>query len=470
MKNLLAIMAAAVCLHANGQNLMRPDNVFVGVKLIGQINMYENGQLFISQAENPSKIKLIKLNLDLATAWETIIDNPKLKGYNFNDVMVLHDQQQIYWVSKTSSVNLLVLSQADGSVSKESRKIKTKVLENERIDKMFVDLGGNLVSLRNKEGNVGLASLGSTDNKLRFNTVKKINQDPYFVNFATAFTRNDYITSYSYSLNANHSKMKLHLYLLDKKGKVLSEKESELNLDFHSFTYNSSFNSNVMNFYPTSSGFYIMGKLDLQYKRRYPSKKAGESFNGLWIAKFNQSFELEYFNEYSFHYFQGLILNNVIHKPAIVDLKEDLNGGLFVNINEVPGAVYGKKYVMFLDKNGVFRNFVGGNDSYNFFEYERNGVRAPARKTKVRIGNDDWRYYNTNYLNQVKYSPKHHSYLLKVIKDLSTSKKNIILEKKAYNYVLHSQSQDYVFEYLKKNGGTLNCYLIPKMRLALEKH
>jgi hypothetical protein len=261
----------------------------------------------------------------------------------------------------------------------------------------------------------------------------------------------------SNTVSENHGEMQLQLHKYNHDTNDTIANYQKLTLDNTSYTYNSSFDNRLFGIHQGKESFYLVGKLDLQFKKKYPTTKVGENFIGFWIAKFsNDSAELEWFSEIPFQYYDGIIPADMIKRATIIDLKEDENGGLFVVLNEIPGVVYGQRYICYLDQYGLHQTIVGGYDEYHFFEYDRQGLRNAGHKNSVRLMNDDWSSISSNIFPWLDVRQNGYSRLANQTIGLSQSNK-VINEKKIYTY-FYKGNQTYIFEYFKKKKGTLLIY------------
>ena len=422
--------------------------------LIG-LHQMEDDVLLVLEHANKDSVWLQMVSSSRQHDWCTALHVDRLKGYHFNRVQMLHNPTEIFWVSQLdASVTYTKVDRKDGSVLSVENEINMDLNEDSPL--VWCGLDSNDLCFYKREDSVVL---------------QQSHQDWTYsswvsmVTIPNAFTQNhfQYITtqdqqwiSATYNLASDHSKMQLMLMKRDLSTGDYEEKMHEMTLDQTSYTYNSSVDNKVLYFKAGANGFYAMGKLDHAYKGNYPQRKVGEGFIGFWMAKFNTDLELVYFSQFPFQIFRGLVTNDGITKPAVIDIKEDPAGGLFININERKEVLYGKKYVIYLDSTGTYRSVVGGQDAYNFFEYEGNGLRKAGRAANLRLMNDDWGYISSSYLHMMQYATNRHPAVLKEINELSEAL-NLPPSRMAYNY-WYSDQYLYVGEFLDKKKGTLRIY------------
>lgn len=424
------------------------------MSIIGQINTGNHGFVFLSYDNESNQMVLTRLNLELKEVWNTKLNYTKSAGKDFNLVKLHYDGARIFVINQIKkAIYLSKIDIKNGQIEMED-EFQSKPIDEITIDDLFISDKGQL-SYFSKGEEFGLTS---HDGNGEFVTQKDLSNEVISTgSFHYIFNKASESFGYSYSINEFHTELRLNLYKMEHNGEVAIDKTDTIELENHSFTYNNSINSQVMAFYPEYDGFYAVGRLDYKFNRPYPKVKIGDGYVGFWIAKYNYNLELQYFSEISFQYLKGTIPNNVIMKPSVIDLKQDANGSTFLNINELPGVLYGNSYLVTLDSLGVYIQHIGGLDYYNFFEYNMTGVKAEARKSRIRFVNDEWRYYSVNYLTKINYESAAYSSLINELGALDKSNKKQNNEKKAYGYQLGTDYH-YVWEYLKEKGGTLRCY------------
>ena len=419
-----------------------------GIQLLG-LKKIEDGAILLSTKPTKKLLQCTKLTVDGELAWQTDISIPNLNGYNFNKLVVVEGQNNVFIINQLDDKALISkMTIHDGQLVYENKSFKLdgKKESNQWIapdDKItWVNTsGGILLAHRYDEAVQDISSLPS-----------QYSEDNYQVNF----TKKNAVYTTSYQLERNHGEMHVYLSKYDASLDTTFENTQDLTLDHTSYTYNSTFDKRVFGVKQDATGFYFMGKLDIQFKKDYPTVKNGDNFIGFWVAKFNFDLELEYFIEMPFQYFQGIVPADVIQKPAVIDFKEDYNTGLLININELKGVIYGSKYIVYLDSLGIYRYAIGGHDDYNIMEYDRLGLRNAGRKLRIRMMNDDWGAYATNSILYLNHRKNDYSKPLEEVITLAKSSR-ANNQNKSYNYLIFNDKVLYL-EYLSKKKGTLNIY------------
>lgn len=259
-------------------------------------------------------------------------------------------------------------------------------------------------------------------------------------------------------LEPNHGKIHLYLSKFDCSTDDTIQTELDLTLAHSSFTYNSSLDKNVYGITYSSSGMFVTGKLDVPFKRKYPPQKVGDNFIGIWVAKFDWNLKLVYFREIPFGALNRLVSNDVINKPTLIQVKEDANEGLFICLNELQGALYGKKYFVYLDKLGNPKTMLSTPDQFHFFAFDKTGLRNSAKKLKIRMVNDDWSYYSNQHYTFFNEKSDLFSDASNKLLSLNSKAKNSAVESKAYTYFTFKDQTLYL-SYFDKKKGTLTFYV-----------
>lgn len=440
---LLVLMAAL----SNAQTLSK---TISSISIIGT-KQIANKVLLVSKVDK-NTVKLTAIDTSANVAWEQNISIPSLSGYNFNKWQIIDNKENACIVQQTpKTIYYTTLNIASGEII-ETGEAKRKVASAENntwildrnTPKMYSTQDGNLLEhfFENK--------------KLNTNRVSVVHPKYPTDKYATHFTRDNEVFATSRVLEPNHGLMHLYLQKYNSETKDTMQREIELELAHTSFTYNSSVDKNVYGVVSSTTGFYLIGKLDIAFKNEYPTQKVGDNCIGFWIAKFNTDLSLDYFSEIPFQYLDHIVDADVVQIPSVIDVKEDANGGLFINVNEQQGVLYHKKYFVYLNAKGEINMAKGGQDAYHFMEYDRTGLRNAGRKSKLRLMNDDWSPYATNtflYLTpKTEYSDE--ANMLMVINE---NEKKAVLAAKAYNFYVLSGSALF-FEYFEKGKGILNIY------------
>ena len=432
-----------------------PDFSLEGIQLIGIKSLSDDGMLLLSSKPKNQGIELSKISDNLELEWQSDLNIEKLKFYHFNKMQIEHSKHKIYLLNHADSlVHLTIVDRATGSIYLENSILNVKIATED--DFIHCTANDSFISIYSKSNNLFLCYKYYKDSLVSVSTAAFIEPPLSIDNYSIINTDNSDIYTYTYTPSKNHSKLNLELQKTNLHSGDTLNRSHELKLEFTSFTYNSTIDNNLMYFYTTDEGFYAVGKLDIAFKNDYPTTKLTEGCIGFWIAKFNKELELIYLTEIPFQFFQGLVVNDMLAKAAVIDIKEDLNTGLFVSITEMRGIIYGKKYVINLDSQGMYTTFIGGQDAYHFFEYDRMGLRKNGKAYHLRLMNDDWSYYATSYLHMLDYNPQFHSAIIGNIlhlKDLEHKPE----DGKIYNFLKNEKSV-ILMEYIDRKGGLLNFY------------
>jgi hypothetical protein len=424
------------------------------IEVLG-IKQSQNHVIVLSCGNSKNSINLTCISAQGNIKWETTVDVPKVSGHRFNQLEVLSSSSSVFVINQLSERSYVTeLDALNGNVI-----YKLNPVEISNNDAFWFTKGSDLLVSLSTENTQKMYNV--TQNGLqRAASVLSIEEKYNNSNLRSIAATHQSIITTTYTLERNHGKMHLLLSKYNFADGSIQNKELDLTLDHTSYTYNSTIDNRVYGVHQTESNFYLIGKLDVQFKNKYPTKKMGDNFIGIWIAKFNKNLELQYFSEIPFQYFNGIIPADVIKKPSVVDVKEDFNSGLFVNISELKGVIYGNMYITYLDSLGLQKSISGGMDEYNFMEYDVSGLRDAGRKSKVRLMHDDWSPYATNIFNVLNHRPQDYSVVAENTIGLSRNSRTSMYADKSFNYLLFPESVLY-FEYVTRKKGSLNVYRQP---------
>lgn len=441
---MVLIFAGQLCIGQTLKTTLQPLAI-IGTKQIGD-------QVLLVTKNEKESIKITAIDAKANVSWEKIISVPALKGYSFNQCKIINTNNKVCVIQQTPQrVYWTTFNMANGEITEsgETKRKNSTAEDNvwiltEDTPKMYTTQDGSLLSHHYSENNATTTRVADLPNKYPSNKYK------------VHFSKGQSTFATSRVLEPNHGLMHLYLQKYDAAHRDTIQKSIDLELAHTSFTYNSSVDKSVFGVVPSATGFYLVGKLDMAFKNKYPTQKVGDNCIGFWIAKFNDDLTLSYFSEIPFQYLDHIVDADVVQIPSVIDIKEDANGGLFININEQQGVIYHKKYFVYLDKSGDIKMAKGGLDAYHFMEYDRTGLRNAGRKSKIRVMNDDWSPYATNmflYLTQKEeYSEKANTLI-----SINEREKKATLAEKAYTFYTLPSGTLY-FEYFEKGKGTLNIY------------
>lgn len=454
------IVGLLLCLNLQAQALF-PDFELKDVKVISMINMENDGQLIITSSETKSNVELIKLDAELQLKWKTkLFCNNINNRTNPSKIQVLHNANKIFWINESDKLRVAVIDQEEGTIlQKEKIIVGTESILNQIHH--FTLQEDQLVMASNNRGNIQIMKSDPFTSRVqaRQSIPKEVHQRFKQI----AYMKDQTIYSYSYSVNRLHSEMNIEFAAYDLNGKKLNSKKHELTLKHFSFAFNSSYDKNLLHVYPVTDGFIIFGKMDYRFNKRFVNNPEESRFAGFWIAKFDQSMELVHKHEYPFSFFQNQITNAEFPAESLVDVKEDVNGNYFLNFSTVPESLLSQFSVIFyLNNELLFQSIHSGKMGRTFFDYNSYGVRTIAKKTNIRVVNDDWRYYSTSFLPLIKPIPHMHSTVLYTLNRMSKNT-GVHEQDMAYNMVPFNDQYDYIFEYIKEKKNThFRAYMVPK--------
>jgi hypothetical protein len=448
------LLLLALFFFATSYAQLDPSLTLYNCNVLG-VHQLDQSLLILSSGSAKQKLNCTLVDKKGELRWENEVPIPKLSGYNFNKLQVYSGSKSVYLIHQLKKEILLNrLNAQDGTLELEQERIPLDSEDGElkkwmvRNDSLFLISGDN-------EGLWIKPYLDEDwgEDKLLYPLPEKY-RDGFF---SPQFTQGSTIFCSGYKLERNHGKMHLFLLKYNTQTHRFHAEEQELKLDYTSFTYHSTFDKRVLGVLPQQKGFYLFGKLDLGFSKAYPTTKMGDNFIGFWVARYNYDLTLDYFTEIPFQYFEGLIPNNVIQKPAVIDLKEDLDHGLHVNINELQGAIYGNKYFVYIDSSGMHQSIEGGKDEFNVLSYDTKGLRSAGRAHKVRLMNDDWPVYASNGFLYITHKPELHSFATENMLNLAQNPKSGLRKEKNYTFLPFTDRVVYL-AYQEKKRGTLLVY------------
>lgn len=445
---LLLSSLLSVISFAQLPNLTANNVAIIGVKQLS------DGLLFLLDNDSDVGVSLRKYNIKLEQEWETNIDLQKPRGYTFNKLQIEENEKYIYVLNHfDTSVFLYAVNAQNGSLICNNQALNISYpAEWDLIP--FMPYRQELLLFKEAKGTMlgkRVDNCSLSDSKpISYIDSTQSNANYQFLDF-----HEDRAYFYCYKPSRNHGKLHLLLKYRNLNNGDSAQIEYELKLDHTSFTYNSVADKSLLSFKQIGEHFYAIGKLDHQFETEYPNTKVSDHVVGIWVAKFNKDLQLLYLSELPFQYFNSYVTNDMVG-AAVIDISDNLLGGIYVNINELKEVLYGKKYVFSLDSLGKWNAFVGGQDIYNFFEYDGQGLRRTGKKKHVRLMNDDWGYYQSNFLHHLTYNPKTQSSIISNILYLS-SQEFRDEGSKIYNYFKFEESIILV-EYIDKKKGLINFY------------
>ena len=448
MRVKIFIVLSILFVNSFAQNLVNTLSTF---SMIGAKQINEN-VLLISKGD-ARYITLTSIDKTGLTTWTQDIEVANLSGYNFNKLQILGNQENLYLIQEHTEETIIIKLNSKSGEIINTRDVK--ISEGAKLQWTIHDDEPYQISVDKHDLQASQIDTTNGVNKnILFTVPEKYKKNGLKVQFANQSK----ILSTASVLEQNHGTMHLYISEYDMSTNTNKEREIDLDLEHTSFTYNSSYDKQVYGSINSSEGFYLTGKLDIVFKKAYPTTKMGDNFIGFWLAKFNKNLELEYFIEIPFQILTYLVPADVIRKPTIIQLKEDDNGAVFICLNEVKGVIYGKKYFAYINDNGQLIMAKGGGDAYHFTEYASSGVRESAHKTKVRLMNDDWSQYVTTIFPYISPQDNLYSKAANTTFRLISKNDKYLEAEKVYNYFTFGEESLYI-EYLERKKGTLNIYV-----------
>ena len=419
----------------------------LGVKKI------ENQLVLLSKGDGTS-VKITSISSDGEHLWDSDFEVERLGGYSFNKMHIHGNSEVLYVVQQYENHTAIkkYASQSGELIQDYDLSIKTGD------ENSIWGMSNNDICKMTVKGETLYKSQLLEDETLEDTQAAKAPENYDNENYRVHFVKDGNAFSSTRVLEPNHGSMHLYLNKYNMGTGDTVQKEIEMELAFTSFTYSNSLDKSVYGVVSSPTGFHLVGKLDIAFKNKYPSGKVGDNFIGLWVAKFTDDFELEYFSEMPFQYLDHIVPADVINKPAVIDLKEDDNKGVFINVNALQGVMYGQKYFIYLDHTGNISMAKGGNDAYHFMEYDRMGLRDAGRKNRVRLMNDDWSSYATNVFLFLSPKPEVYSVSANNTMDLNLQDEKFTPDMKAFNFV-NFRSNTLYLNYFFKKKGTLHVYV-----------
>ncbi len=432
------------------------------LQLTGMTSLGMQGCVFISKGAKKNYALLTKVDTAGRFQWQSQVAFMRTKGKRPSKLWILNDYKFIYWVHLVrGKIRVAILDSKTGSV--ESKEHDVYEWTETAYDPIPSIHSGRLILLIPKENGTGIVHLNpynSDEKEVSYLAVA----DPIIggsPKIAVAFAIPYGFVAYSYLVNKTHTELNLRLFFFNYSGTLLNEKIHVYKLKDNSFARNAQYDDRLFYIEPAARGFYIFGKLDFKAKEYYSPNTASDGFVGFWCSHFSETLTEYYFVEHPFKTHSDFIPNGIINKSVLVDFKEDENENLFIQFAGIKDFTTHQTYLFKLNSNGTFNDLNKMMSDYNFFEYNGWGLRNTNRKSKLRLMNDAWRYYSTNFLDEVADNQKFlSSSAIRFIGLLSTQNP-LGNDGKAYNFQIYSKEKAVVYEYLDKKKGTLRVYQLP---------
>lgn len=446
------VILICIILFSVSASAVEPDLSLDHLKLIG-IKKIDKGIVLVSSTGKSGEIQLQLMDRSMKFLWSNTLSYPNdIERQKFLEILDLGPQLAVCFHNGQDG-EFIYIDRATGSASK-----RIGFLANRKISLGAFYPGSEsllqLVPLGPQFSLITYHISGSTDQSDH-------NSPPFYgmdSKHLIRFIREDRLYTLNYKPNDNHSSLDLtcHVQHIDSLKTSPLSVDTKINLQHHSFTYNSTLDESLLSVERIEDGFLVFGKLDYGFKGRYPAQKNSEAFVGIWVAKFDHNFNLIRLNEIPFSSFNGMITNDIVVKAAAIVPIEDINGNIIMNIQEFRYVLYGERYMITLDQKLSPRSLIGGKDAFNFFEYDAQGYRDAARSAGLRFLNDDWNNFAYSGLHFLSYIHNLHSPVIQMIHNLSISNRTTHAEESYYFCEMNKEV--FILEYLDRKGGTLNIY------------
>ncbi len=429
------------------------------VNLIGMKQMGNEGALFLT-SNGKSKAQLILADTSGKFAWQSEYKLMHRKLGSISKMWLLNDSLFVYAVHFTGKdIRVAIFRLFDGELIKEEHKVMDWNYAS--IDPILGIWSRRLLIARQEKSGTRIIELNpesgetSRDNLVKFDPLGAQKTLIFPVGF-----HQSQLIGYTYLKSLDHKSLDVRMMSFSLSGEQTSEVIHTFKTKDNAFAPNSHLDPNLFHAVPSSKGWYLLGKLDMESSGTYKANSSTEGCLGFWIARLSNQLSLDYFTEQPFAQCSDVIAHGVISKSVFIDYKEDEKNRLFVQFSEIPNVVAFNSYLFEINEVGGFEFVITGLSEYNFFDYNKRGVRNTGRKLRVRLMNDDWRYYSTNFLDDIKYKANRHSDIVAFILKLSHQYKSDPSDR-AYNFMVVSSKRALVFEFLESRKGTLNIYKIP---------
>lgn len=421
------------------------------VALIGATQLLDN--IVIISREDQHHVRLSSYDISGRQKWTTPLEISAVYGHNYNKLQLLGDSNSVWLVQQlTDHIVLTSLNKHSGQIEQTQLIKRSAPNKNNEVwhlvdayPRMYATLDGSLVEYQ--------------PDSVRLNGVGLLATSTLFPsdNYTVHFGNKNFVFATNNSLDPSHRSMLVYLEKYNLTTKDTITREIALDLEHTSFTYFNDVEKRIFNVIKGENGFYLLGKLDIAFEKKYPTQKHGDDFIGFWVAKVNDDLTLDYFSEIPFQYLEPLIPADVVRRSCEIDLKEDSDNGIFLTLNELPNLLYHNKYFVHLNKNGDINMATGGKDEYHYLGYDRMGLREAGRKYNLRLLNDDWSPYATNVFLYLSPQKEHRKIIQQIY---ALDRKNLKLNKakKAYTFFEYGE-QSLIFTHTEKKGGTLRIYV-----------
>ena len=458
MKKLLSLLFSVYSVIVFAQDV-KPISTFESIKLTGIVQLQNYGIALLSAANKKKHALVTLIDTGGHFLWNTEIKFKRNKGKAPGKIWLLSDGKMLYWLNwANEKIHIAIFDLKDGQLIRE---------EKELIE--WKGDGSNLLPHIHNRRIVLLKPNKDGIELLKINplhpdsiTIVLLEVDPIEGGNTTlepvGYSENS-IIAYSYLTNSNHSEIDLRIFQFNFQGELINEKLHIYKSEKNAFAPVTLQDERLFYIFPGIKGWYILGKLDNGTAGKYVHNSAIEGCMGFWISRLDNFLNLDYFAEQLFKHCLDVIPHGVMRKAVFFDFKEDHKQNIFIQMAEIPDAISHRSYLFEFNSKGGFEYLISGLSEYNFFDYNKRGIRNVNKRQCLRLINDDWRYYSTNFLDDIKLKEERHTEEIAFIVKASHFNPNT-KEEKAYNFLVTQNSRALIFEYLDTPKKTLNIYKI----------
>lgn len=462
MKKLLLLLFIHCTCDAIAQDV-KPIATFEAIKLSGIVQLNNDGIVMLSSSKKKKEVQLTLIDTGGHFLWSSEIKYKKNQGKSPGKVWLLSDGKVLYWLNLANKkLHLALFNLYDGELIQEEHEITDwKGQESTLVPYIY---NRRVILLKPSPNGIQLLKIHplNPDSSSTITLATESIEGGKTILEPAGFYGNS-VVAYSYLTNQNHSEIDLRLFQFNFNGELINEKLHSFKSEKNAFAPMSLQDDRLFYIFPGLKGWYILGKLDNGTPSTYAANSAVEGCMGFWMARVDNFLNKDYFTEQPFLYCLNVIPHGVLRKAVFFDFKEDQKQNIFVQMAEIPDAISHKSYLFEFNGDGGFEYLIAGLSEFNFFDYNKRGVRSVNKKQRLRLINDDWRFYATNFLDDIKLKEDRHSEVIAFIVKKSYFTK-MSKEEKAYNFLIISDKRALVFEYLDTKKKTLNIY---KVGLAL---
>lgn len=458
LKNILILLLISLATVSFAQEA-KPISTFESIKISGLVHLKNDGVLILSSANKKKHAHLTLLDTGGHFLWTSELKYKINKGKAPGKIWLLSDGKLLYWLNLANEkLHLALFNLYDGELLQEEKEITEWKGDGSALIPHIYNR--RVILLRPNKDGIELLKIHPINSDS--NTTTLLEVDPIeggITSLEPVGYFGNSVIAYSYLTNSNHSEIDLRIFQFNFKGELINEKLHIFKSEKHAFASVALQDERLFYILPGIKGWYILGKLDNGTASKYMANSAIEGCMGFWMSRLDNNLYLDYFTEQAFEYCADVIPHGVLRKAVFFDFKEDNEQNIFIQMAEIPDAISHRSYLFEFNGNGGFEYLIAGLSEFNFFDYNKRGIRNVNKKQCLRLINDDWRFYSTNFLDDIKLKEKRHSEVISfIVKKSHLIAKN--KEEKAYNFLIISPTRALIFEYLDTKRKTLHVYKI----------